>query len=133
MKYKTNATKAKEHVREILKENSVVPISLQYLNGEIETIVLDTTYDELSLYLSNDNYLRPGYECIDDKLTLATLFTKVNGIDFNIDEFVDSECKNTFYYKDTTQSNFLRYFKKKATMEDFKKKLYPLKTEYQII
>lgn len=61
MKYRTNAAEAENEINKLMRDQSSIPIKWHYLGQEIKPIVLETTLDEVPLYMDTESYLRPGY------------------------------------------------------------------------
>lgn len=131
MRLKTNAQIASEKIDEMMREHVALPISWQYLSGGLELpIILETTFDEIILYLNNDNYMRPGYDFSAEKLRISTLFAKVNYRPSCYDELTEDSdvCLNL---KNDTIKSLLNDYTSTNSKDGFKHKISPLKGVYQ--
>lgn len=131
MKYKTNARKAEEKINELMKWNSNIPISWSYLEGRIETIILETTIEELPLYLNLENYLRPGYSCDSAKWKIPTLFAKVNYHLPTNEDLIHNNQLTTLLYDDSTFNQFYYEHSSINSIEELEEKFSFLKVPYQ--
>lgn len=69
------------------QESSLFFKPFQYKNAKIQTVRLQTTYDELKIIGNSEAYLRPAFRAMPQEVTLPVLFCKVNGVLDNEGEY----------------------------------------------
>ena len=111
MKIKTNASHAEELINKMMKEQTNMPTEWHYLDGSIQTVLLETTLDEVAIYFGAAPFLRPGYETKSDQTTFPTLFAKINGKTDYGQHYDKKNLDHIVYLHDQTLWDFQKNFK----------------------
>lgn len=111
MKFKTNASHAEKQINKMMKDQVNMPTEWHYLDGSINSVLLETTLDEVGLYFEVPPFIRPGYMAENSKTTFPTLFAKINGstnFGFN---YKKKKLDHILYLHDQTLWDFQKNFK----------------------
>ena len=106
MKIQTEAKK----VRDEFSKNLPYLYSGSLQNHKLESVTYEVIYEDIDTYWKQPSYLREGFSCTDDTVTIPTFFTKVNGVFKEKKQYVSFvksllDCKNTIHIDDSWQMN----------------------------
>lgn len=101
----TDAYEASEEFRSVLHDrDSFAYKPWQFQNDEVCADTLKTTYDEISIWGQHEAMLRPGFRIEEGVVHVPNLFSKVNGVPDDREDFMDkvgilARQKNTLFFK----------------------------------
>jgi len=125
----TDAFNANEEFMEVLHDNeSFCYKPWQFSDSEVCADTLKTTYDEIAIWGIHEAMIRPGFKIDNGVVHVPNLFSKVNGVKKDLDEYIrgiDSlvKCKDTLFFKKlpmNKQKNVKNIRKKYASVLDDK-------------
>lgn len=101
----TDAYEAKEEFTEVLHgKDSFAYKPWQFQDSDVCADTLKTTYDEISIWGQHEAMLRPGFKIEKGVVHVPNLFSKVNGVPNDREDFMDKvntlvQSKNTLFFK----------------------------------
>lgn len=101
----TEAYTAKEDFMQVLHgRNSFAYKPWQFQDSEVCADTLKTTYDEIAIWGQHEAMLRPGFSIEEGVVHVPNLFSKVNGVPNDREDFMDKvnllvQQKNTLFFR----------------------------------